>query len=512
MPIRVRRADIEKWIWTLFAGVPVSLWLFGFTVDDALISVRVAQNLANGSGYRFNAGGPVVDAVTPLGWAQVLALLNEPSPWEMLFSARLLGLLAWWVALVLLGSRISTLGQSPRRWLPLLPLALSAPLGAWCSSGMETGVVTLLATIAVCEGKWALLAAGLAAAWRPELLGWAVVLGVGKGWSGLETGRIQRLSVALASVSAPFVLVAVVRVIVFGQAAPLSAIAKPTDLEQGMFYAAGAWLWTGFPWLLVSPSFNKLAPEFRIIGAAALVHFACVGLVGGDWMALYRLVVPVLPSLVLLGAAVCEQSSWRGSLVRLALATAANAVLLARLGPVARNVVEQRTFLSEQAEPFLNAGGTVGTLDVGWVGAAAHGEIFDFAGVTDPEIARLCCGHHAKKIDRQLLEQRGVTTLVLLLAPKAQVASPWWQSEFDRFSENYVARQLKEQKWAVVAELPLKNTEQHYVILRRTDAAMVRMLGEKHQGLEAVSLAALPARAASACLNDRTSAKRSRAR
>jgi len=480
MPIRVRRPDIEKWLLALVAGVPVSLWLFGFTVDDALISVRLAQNLANGSGYRFNTGGPVVDAVTPLGWAQLLTLLNEPSPWGMLFSARLLGLLAWWVALVLLSRRMSTLGQSPRRWLPLLPLALSAPLGAWCSSGMETGVVTLLATIAVCEGKWALLAAGLAAAWRPELLGWAVLLGVGKGWGSAETGRIQRLGAALASVSAPFVLVAVVRVTVFGQAAPLSAIAKPTDLGQGVFYAAGALLWTGFPWLLVSPTFRKLAPEFRIVGVAALGHFACVGLVGGDWMALYRLVVPVLPSLVLVGAAVCEQSSWRGSISRLALASVANAVLLVQLGPVARKIVEQRTLLSEQAEPFLNAGGTVGTLDVGWVGAAAHGEIFDFAGVTDPEVARLCCGHHAKKIDRHLLERRGVTTLVLLLAPKAQLASPWWQSHFDRFSENYVAHQLREQNWSVVAELPLRNTEQHYVILRRADSAMVGVAGEQH--------------------------------
>src|SRR5206468_1976318 len=32
-------------------------WLWGFTVDDALITCRVAWHLGRGLGYRFNAGG-----------------------------------------------------------------------------------------------------------------------------------------------------------------------------------------------------------------------------------------------------------------------------------------------------------------------------------------------------------------------------------------------------------------------------------------------------------------------
>src|SRR4051812_27296533 len=50
----------------LAAAIGIAL-AWGFTVDDALISARVAAHLAQGLGYRFNADGPRVDCVTPLG-------------------------------------------------------------------------------------------------------------------------------------------------------------------------------------------------------------------------------------------------------------------------------------------------------------------------------------------------------------------------------------------------------------------------------------------------------------
>ena len=55
------------------AALGLALWMRGFTIDDALISVRYARHLASGVGYRFNAGGPSTDGVTPLPWPFVLA-------------------------------------------------------------------------------------------------------------------------------------------------------------------------------------------------------------------------------------------------------------------------------------------------------------------------------------------------------------------------------------------------------------------------------------------------------
>src|SRR6476659_8457527 len=74
-------------------------WVFrGFTVDDALVTARVASHLANGEGYRFNIGGQPVDAVTPLGWAPLLAAFGRGTPLEMLQRARVIGVVAWLAA------------------------------------------------------------------------------------------------------------------------------------------------------------------------------------------------------------------------------------------------------------------------------------------------------------------------------------------------------------------------------------------------------------------------------
>ncbi len=80
------------------SALPLAWLLRGFTVDDALITARVASNLGSGHGYRFNVGGSVVDAVTPLGFAQLLASSGPGSVLEMFERARWLGLATWLLA------------------------------------------------------------------------------------------------------------------------------------------------------------------------------------------------------------------------------------------------------------------------------------------------------------------------------------------------------------------------------------------------------------------------------
>src|SRR5690606_31194944 len=123
-----------------------------FTVDDALISTRVAHQLAQGHGYRFNPGGPLSDAVTPFGWAFLLAPFAAPSPIAGLAAARYLGLgfalvSAYQIAKLSYGRRWQ------RRLIVLAPAALCLPLGAWCVSGMETPLILLLATLSLTQDR-----------------------------------------------------------------------------------------------------------------------------------------------------------------------------------------------------------------------------------------------------------------------------------------------------------------------------------------------------------------------
>jgi hypothetical protein len=450
------------------AALPLALVLRGFTVDDALVTARVASRLSFGEGYRFNAGGPEVDAVTPYGFAQGLAFFGPAPPLAMLERARDAGLFAWLVAAGVLGWLLPGKGRALAVVLPVL--AVSAPLAAWASSGMETGAVTLLATLALVGGGAGAIAAGLAAAWRPELLVFAVVLAGGDAWIREETlrGRARRLALGLGLVLLPVVAVALLRQSRFGSAVPLAVLAKPSDLAHGFAYAATGFVFCGAPLLLLAPrALREVDGGARLLTAAVLAHFAAVTLAGGDWMALCRLLVPALPAALLAGARLAEHSRGPWPWVRVAAAVTASVTLFALRGIPARSVLEHRSDLIARASPLLEKRAVVAALDVGWVTAATNANLLDLAGITDPLVARLPGGHTSKRIPEGLLEHRDVDTLVLLLAPGAEPASPWTDSIFARAVENRLATLPALQGFTLRATLPLGGTQQSYVVLER---------------------------------------------
>lgn len=392
-------------------------WLWGFTVDDALITARMAWHLASGIGYRFNAGGPVVDAVTPLGFAHLLAPFARGGPLGALAAAKWLGAALVGGAVFGLGRRIWQRTSAAHGTALLLCLAATAPVAAWAVSGMETGLVTALAIGALGGGLPADAAAALAAALRPELAPWCIAIRLGlRLQSGLP---LSRCLASPTMVAAAVVAVALTRAVAFGRAAPLAVFAKPSDLAHGVSYAVHAFVQTGLPLLCVAPwSLKRGAPLARVIAASGLVHFSALALAGGDWMSLYRLAVPILPSFVL-GAADLQRvaPAW-ASWLRVAAAGAMSVTLAVALGPSARGVGPDRARLIGAARAALADARVVATLDVGWVGAVADFTVVDLAGVTDENIAMLPGGHTSKRIGDALLRGRQVDALVLLEPPR----------------------------------------------------------------------------------------------
>lgn len=386
-------------------------------MDDALITARVAAHLRSGAGYRFNAGGPVVDAVTPLGFAHLLAPFASGGPLGALAAAKWAGALLVFIAAFSLGRRIWRRTSAAYGSALLLSLAVTAPVAAWAVSGMETGLVTALAIAALGQGWGADVAAAVAAALRPELAPWCVVLRLGlRVQSGLP---LSRALAAPALVLGAVVAVAGMRALLFGRAAPLSVFAKPSDLAHGVSYAAHAFVQTGLPLLCVAPwSLKRGAPVARVIALSGLAHFAALALAGGDWMSLYRLAVPVLPSFVLGAAELWRVAPPWASWLRVAIAGGMSVTLALALGPSARGVGPDRARLIEAARVPLAGARVVATLDVGWVGAVAAFTVVDLAGVTDESIATLPGGHTSKRIDDGLLRGRDVDALVVLDPPR----------------------------------------------------------------------------------------------
>lgn len=440
----------------------------GFTVDDALVTARVASHWASGHGYRFNTSGPEVDAVTPLGWAHLLGLFGAAAPLEMFERARVLSEVAWVVAAAVLGALIP---KSIRARATLFGgLAVSTPLAVWASAGMETGLVTLFATLALIPAAPAALGAGMAAGWRPELLPWALVLAAGGALATGATARSRFNAFALRFPLAvgPALVIACVRHAWFGSFTPLSAVAKAPELAHGAFYALDAALGTGIPLLLVAPRVLARADgRTRALAAAVAAHFLALVAAGGDWMALYRLMVPVLPTALLAAARVAEHSDSRWLTLR-SVAFAVRPLWLAvAVAWPARHVLEHRLRLIEASRPVLGAARSVACLDVGWVGAASDASVLDLAGITDPLVARLPGGHTSKRVTNGLFENRDVDTVVLLLAPHEGVGSRWQEAAFGRAVEARVAALPALDAFGVRAMLPLGGTEQHYVLATR---------------------------------------------
>jgi hypothetical protein len=427
------------------AAVP-SLWMWGFTVDDALISVRYARHVASGVGWRFDVGGPATDGVTPLPWPLLLAPLARADALTVLARSQVLGLLAWCAAGGALGRAIGARQGAPAwaRAAALLALALSMPVAAHAVTGMETAVATSLATFAALETRRPRVAAalaGAAAALRPELAPWACILPFGL---ALAARRGVGQAVAAAAIGlGPFAACALVRLVVWGRPGPLALLAKPTDLGQGLDYAGAACVAAVVPLLVLAPWALRRAPVALVIALAGVAHVLAIAAAGGDWMHYFRLIVPVVPSLAWAAVLASEQAHPLATAGRSVLAVSLGILLvvLDHGGAAWRRVGPDRAALVRAARLPLEGCARVAALDVGWVGAATEGDILDLAGVTDPEIAVLPGGHTSKRVDGIVLVDRGADAL-LLYAPAGLPAgglAAWTDARYGRVVEARLA-------------------------------------------------------------------------
>jgi hypothetical protein len=452
-----------NWQWAVVSAVFAlvgQLLYAGFSVDDAWIIARMAHHVGIGVGYRFNATGPLVDAVTPLGWPYLLAPLGWFGVQTAYTGARLLGSAAWVVAAGRLGWELA---GSKAAWWPLVAFALVPTLGAWPSAGMETGVIMALVVFGVASKPGFGLCLGLAGAFRPELLPFAAAVGLGR---AVENGGWRRLPGLLALTLGPAFLFALIRWFVFGSPVPLSSIAKPAELGSGIRYSLGALLLSGPFWLWLGPGWRDLPRPLRTHVVAVGIHLLAMALAGGDWMAMYRLLAPVLPLVAQVAChlMVCGKARYHVPGVLLSLVS--TAMVAVGVGIPGRRIVAQREAVMEQGKSLLSGARVVAALDVGWVGAVSPGEIVDLAGVTDPGIAAVPGGHTTKRFPESLPWVRHMDTMVLLLAPGEELKPSLHLSRFAREVESRLARVLGDEECRPIGSIPLAFTTQRYAVLR----------------------------------------------
>jgi hypothetical protein len=473
-PARRALADCAPWaaLGVVVAAVP-ALWMWGFTVDDALIAVRYARHVAVGQGWRFDVHGPITDGVTPLPWPLVLVPMARADSLVVLDRAKALGLVVWTVTGGALGVAIGRTAGAPHwaRLAGLTIMALSVPIAAHAVSGMETALAMGLASTAVLVAHRrphaTALAAGLAASLRPEMLGWACVLAIGV---AIASGaRVVRVVAAGVLAVTPFVCCALVRTLVWGRPAPLAVLAKPSDLSHGLAYAGAACVVTLAPIVVLAPVALRRCPRALVIVIAAAAHIVAIITVGGDWMPYARLMVPVVPTLFYAGILASAHAHPGATAARSVGAIALGALLIARGGTEGRRVGADRAALIGEGRRALAGAACVAALDVGWVGAATDADVVDLAGLTDPEIAALPGGHTSKRVDGMFVRSRGADAL-LLYAPVGlpdNDLGQWAGAIYPRVVEARLARDpVIEHHFAPAAWLPLGARGAGYVLLR----------------------------------------------
>jgi hypothetical protein len=466
-------------MWTALGALAAllpALWMWGFTVDDALISVRYARHLAGGSGWRFNLHGPSTDGVTPLPWPLLLAPLARADALAVLARSKTLGLVAWVATGAGLGRAVGRVDTAA--WIrgsALATMALSVPLAAYAVSGMETALATALATFAVLRmdrPRLSALLAGLASSLRPEMAPWACALAVGAVGSDDANGtpaRAARRSLEACTLAlTPFALCALIRALVWGHPAPLALLAKPSDVAHGLAYAGAACVVSIVPILIVAPVSVARDRRALAIVVAALVQIAAIVIVGGDWMPYARLVVPIAPSLVYAAVLASRRAHPAASAARSVAALLLGVALVARGGTAGRTVGADRAALVAAARPWVGVAHRVAALDIGWVSAATEADIIDLAGLTDPEIAALPGGHTSKRVDARFLRARDPEVL-LIEAPRGLPPGglqAWQDTATPRAVEARLLDDDNAAHFTPAAWLPLGTAGSGYIVLR----------------------------------------------
>ncbi len=307
------------------AAIAVVVWhakLLQFFCDDAYISYRYSENFAAGHGLVWNVGERV-EGYTNFLWVILVGLGMKAG-----FGAEPVSL---WLGLFFLAIAFAATarltwkltGSAAFAAVPLLLLACQGPMILWSVSGLEAGcyaAMTLLAVLAYerwfASARGLLLAGalfGLSTMVRPDGVVFGGAAGLHLVCCGLlarplQIGALLRRAVALAIgfalVFGPFVLW---RHSYYQDWLPNTFYIKAggaLNLRLGINYlltwaseypVAATLTVAGIVATLVLPRFRTHRRTFAHLALALTLFCGYLAWAGGDYMALYRFLVPLLP-------------------------------------------------------------------------------------------------------------------------------------------------------------------------------------------------------------------------
>ena len=430
-------------------------WYFDFYADDALITLRYSQHLADGTGPNWNSEGRV-EGYTTFLWMGLHAGLEKLGV-DIVNASRALGLAAV-VATMLFMSRLWQLWSDDDRKAAvanpaviaaaIVALVLTDGVAFWSFSGMETtafmALLTLSAVLFLQEQRaggppWSAVAFAATAMTRPEgLVAVAVTaafLAVQAGFSTERGPALRRLAYWSAVFLALYGSYFVWRYTYYDYLLPNTFYAK-VGTTSALYERGLDYLWTyglryqlipllgGMAVLLANPRLRGDAAYLLLLVGAMLT---AIVIEGGDDFPHGRLIVPVLPLMYVGGLAGLATLLQRLSLPSLQSAAFAVAVLtlgamslfrgsLDLAAPIAqeRRALQERELLADWLSENTPPEYTIGAFAVGAIGYYSDRDVLDLLGLNDVVIAHSdvpnfgtgLAGHEKYNIDYVLDEVR----------------------------------------------------------------------------------------------------------
>ncbi|PKK84913.1 MAG: hypothetical protein CVT49_01800 [candidate division Zixibacteria bacterium HGW-Zixibacteria-1] len=229
-------------IFLIFSAV-----FWSYSIDDAFVTFRYAENFADGHGLTFNPGDRPVEGYSNFLWLLILSLaylIGLPT----YFTAKILGVACFLMAGIVWYRNLS---GDDREFLWLAPLFfLANPYTAfWAVSGLELGlyalILALLAVGVIKRAYWSYFMLPLLILIRPEGFVIAIVIIIAGWFEGLLKKEIQwkYYIFALGIIILTFGLLIVFRMSAFGYPMPNTFYVKSTlaihgflRLVKGMIY------------------------------------------------------------------------------------------------------------------------------------------------------------------------------------------------------------------------------------------------------------------------------------
>ncbi len=322
-----------------------SMYIQPWTIDDAFISFRYAENFANGNGIVYNAG-EYVEGYTTFLWVFLLGV-GHFLGFDIVLLSKVLGFSLAVGTFLLLAHTHRFIPEAPKRVSAVAVVLVGAcgMLSVWAMAGMEVCLVafTVLLTVflhfrskAAPEKKGRAYAAGVACALagmsRPECGLIFAILFIDRLVEGVTKKNFAffHFGLGFSLVYGPFFLW---RLMYYGYPFPNTFYAKvggtAAQVERGYRYL-GNFFRTAL--LILAPAiaaifagkggYRKFGPV-GVLAPIAIVQTVYVLMVGGDGLPAYRFLAPFMPIICLLaalGLAAWVQCPWRTLLVSVVIA------------------------------------------------------------------------------------------------------------------------------------------------------------------------------------------------